>query len=132
MNDYNKLRNANGIGELMLNSIRNWFENEYHELSELESIVKWIVPTEKANNDMTLSGMTFCITGSIKEYKNRSELKALIESKGGKVTDSVTSKTSYLINNDNKSNSSKNKKAADLGIPVITEEGFKVLLGDDK
>lgn len=71
-----------------------------------------------------LQNMTFCITGKLKSYKNRTELKNLIESNGGKVTDSVSSKTNYLINNDKNSDSSKNKKALSLGIPIITEEEF--------
>ena len=71
-----------------------------------------------------LKGLTFVITGDVTHYKNRNELKAYIESLGGKVTGSVTGKTSYLINNDKMSASSKNKKAAELGIPVISEEDF--------
>ena len=64
------------------------------------------------------------ITGSVEHFANRNEVKAVIEAKGGKVTGSVTSKTDYLINNDVNSTSSKNKKAKELGIPIITEEEF--------
>ena len=75
-----------------------------------------------------LSGLTFVITGSVEHFANRNEVKAVIEEQGGKVTGSVTSKTNYLINNDNMSASSKNKKAKELGIPVITEEEFMEML----
>ena len=68
--------------------------------------------------------MNFVITGSVEHFANRGEIKALIESLGGKVTGSVTSKTNYLINNDVTSNSSKNKKARELGIPILSEEDF--------
>ena len=68
--------------------------------------------------------MTFVITGKLKSFKNRDELKAVIESKGGKVAGSVSKNTNYLINNDNLSTTAKNKKAQELGIPIITEETF--------
>ncbi|MCL2603637.1 MAG: NAD-dependent DNA ligase LigA [Defluviitaleaceae bacterium] len=77
--------------------------------------------------DLPLSGLTFVITGEVIRYKNRKELQDFIESQGGKVTGSVTAKTSYLINNDAASTSGKNKKAAELGVPVLTEEGFTAL-----
>ena len=73
----------------------------------------------------SLEGMTFVITGKLKSFKNRDELKAVIESKGGKVAGSVSKNTNYLINNDNLSTTAKNKKAQELGIPIITEETFK-------
>ncbi len=72
--------------------------------------------------------MTFVVTGSVNHFKNRKELQALIESKGGKATGSVTGKTTYLINNDVTSASSKNKKARELGIPILSEEDFLKLL----
>ena len=68
--------------------------------------------------------MTFVITGSVEHFDNRSEMKNFIEAQGGKVTGSVTSKTNYLINNDTTSNSSKNKKAKELEIPILSEEDF--------
>ena len=70
----------------------------------------------------------FFITGSVEHFANRNEVKEVIESKGGKVTGSVTAKTDYLINNDVNSTSSKNKKAKELGIPIITEEEFLEML----
>ena len=77
--------------------------------------------------------MNFVITGSVEHFANRNEVKALIESLGGKVTGSVTSKTNYLINNDVASTSSKNKKANELGIPIISEETFlEMVRGEQK
>ena len=72
--------------------------------------------------------MNFVVTGSVEHFANRKELQELIESKGGKVTGSVTAKTAYLINNDTASNSSKNKKAKELGVPIISEEEFLRML----
>ena len=76
--------------------------------------------------------MNFVITGSLEHFKNRKELQELIERRGGKVTGSVTSKTNYLINNDVTSNSSKNKKARELGIPILSEEDFLKMIGEEK
>ena len=72
----------------------------------------------------TITGKTFVITGSVTKFENRNALKAFIEAKGGKVTGSVTAKTDYLINNDVTSASSKNKKARELGVEIITEREF--------
>ena len=79
---------------------------------------------EETSGDQDLKGRVFVVTGSLNYFANRNELKELIESKGGKVTGSVTSKTSYLINNDLLSGSSKNKKAKDLGVEIISEQDF--------
>ena len=73
--------------------------------------------------------MNFVITGSVEHFANRNEVKELIEARGGKVTGSVTGKTNYLINNDVEFSSSKNKKARELGIPIISEEQFIELAG---
>ena len=80
-----------------------------------------------AETDTPLSGKSFCITGSLNYYASRNELKDIIEQKGGKVTGSVTSKTTCLINNDITSGSSKNKKAKELNVPILTEEDFRQL-----
>jgi DNA ligase (NAD+) len=82
------------------------------------------------SNEQKLKNVTFCITGKLNNYKNRTELKNLIESYGGKVTDSVSSKTNYLINNDKNSTSSKNKKANDLGIQIISEQDYLKMIGE--
>ena len=73
--------------------------------------------------------MSFVITGSVNHFANRNEVKELVEKMGGKVTGSVTKKTNYLINNDIQSSSSKNKKARELGIPILSEEDFLNLVG---
>ncbi len=83
------------------------------------------VPNE---TEQIFAGKNFVITGSLVHFANRNELKAKIEEKGGKVTGSVTSKTDYLINNDTQSSTSKNKKAKELEIPVISEEDFLGML----
>ena len=95
-----------------------------HLLKEL----KIEIPQTTASAQV-FEGMNFVITGSVHHYANRNELKAVIEEKGGKVTGTVTSKTNYLINNDTASASSKNKKAKELGIPILSEEAFIEMLG---
>ena len=89
---------------------------------------------EIARNGMNLilEGKVFVITGSVHHFANRSELKEKIESLGGKVTGSVTGKTDYLINNDTASNSSKNKKAKELGVAIISEDEFLGMLSINK
>ena len=79
------------------------------------------------NDNKSLNNLTFVITGKLKSYKNRDELKSFIESCGGKVAASISAKTDYLINNDVNSTSAKNKSAKDKGIPIISEEDFKNL-----
>ena len=76
----------------------------------------------------SLEGLILCATGKLQFHKNRTELKTLIEKNGGKLTESVSSKTSYLINNDINSTSSKNKTAKSLGVPIITEQQLLDLL----
>ena len=94
----------------------------FYELAE-----EFIFATNKKENNnisVDLSGKIFVITGSLNHYNNRDELVGVIESMGGKVSGSVSAKTSFLINNDMESNSSKNKKAKQLGIPIISEQDF--------
>lgn len=103
--------------------------------TEVYDLLKWIdveVPAETnapAGKDI-LSGKTFVITGSVNHFKNRAELQAKIEELGGKATGSVTKKTSYLINNDVESTSGKNKKAKELGVPIISEDEFLKMIGE--
>ena len=82
------------------------------------------VVVNNSKEESNISGITFCITGKVNSFKNRDELKAYIESAGGKVVGSMSSKVQYLINNDNKSTSAKNKAAISAGIPIITEAEF--------
>ena len=95
-----------------------------------DNVRTWLFLTNEIakKTDKTLDGITFCITGKLQFYKNRTELKNEIEKFGGKVTDSVSSKTTYLINNDINSTSSKNKTAKQLGIPIITEQQLKDMI----
>ena len=131
--DWDKIQNAKfeelieigGIGEVMANSYVKFFGDEKKK-AIVEDVLKEveIEVSSKTSSEQIFENYIFVITGSVEHFKNRDELKALIEEKGGKVTNSVTSKTNYLINNDNLSNSSKNKKAKELGIEIITEEQF--------
>lgn len=118
-----------GIGDVIAGNYVAYFSDaEHREL--FEKLLKEVkLPEEQEDvGEQTFAGMNFVITGSVEHFANRNEVKALIESKGGKVTGSVTSKTNYLINNNVESTSSKNKKAKDLGIPIITEEDFLRML----
>lgn len=125
--DYEQLVQINGIGSVMANAYVNFFENEHNRLI-VEDLLREIEFEEQAAaapaSELMLEGLTFVITGSVEHFKNRNELKDAIEVRGGKTTDSVTSKTNYLINNDNLSGSSKNKKAKELGVAIITEQQF--------
>lgn len=119
-----RLYNIAGIGEVMIQNLLNF---NYTEADFIyNNFIKEITPVVSSTNT-DLNGKIFCITGKLKEFKNRDELKKVIESRGGKVTGSVSSKTNYLINNDINSTSSKNETAKKLGIPIITEEDFKNL-----
>lgn len=91
-----------------------------------------MIPETKKHEDDACKGLTFVITGSLYHYKNRAELKKMIEYKGGKVSGSVSKNTDYLINNDTTSTSGKNKKAKELHIPVISEEQFIQMYDQEK
>lgn len=131
-NDFDKLRQADveelievdGIGNVIATSLVDYFANEHN--CNVVNLLLQELEFEKEDNqrEQLLENMTFVITGSVLHFENRNALKAVIEEHGGKVTASVTSKTQYLINNDNTSNSSKNKKAKELGISILTEDDF--------
>ena len=125
-----QLVDVNGIGDVIADTFVAFFRNE-ERMKHVERLVGELhFVVEESNEEKTLDGVTFVITGSVEHFANRNEVKDVIEKRGGKVTGSVTSKTNYLINNDNTSNSSKNKKAKELGIPIITEEEFIGMLGE--
>ena len=126
-----ELSSVSGIGPILAKAYVSYFENEKH-VEELQKLLKeLVIPEEVVNTDAQIfENMAFVITGSVEHFANRNEVKAVIENKGGKVTGSVTSKTNYLINNDVNSTSSKNKKAKELGIPIITEEEFIQMLNN--
>ena len=123
------LSEISGVGEVIAGTYVQYFADEEHReifrrlLSEVE-----IPKEEKSEGGQDLSGVNFVITGSVEHFANRGEVKEEIERRGGKVTGSVTSKTNYLINNDVNSTSSKNRKARELGIPIISEEEFLKML----
>lgn len=115
-----------GIGPEKSRSAIEWYENEQNK-SSLKALLKEVTIEKAAPSakvDGKCKGLTFVITGDVRHYKNRDEFKAYVEAMGGKVTGSVTGKTDYLVNNDAQSTSSKNRKAAQLGVPVITEDEF--------
>ncbi len=128
--DAEEISSIEGIGPVIAGSLVKYFEKEEnnqrldHLLSHLHLI------HEEISQEQVFTGKTFVITGSVEHFSNRSEAKAFIEARGGKVTGSVTKKTDYLINNDKTSSSSKNKKAQELGIPILSEEDFLGLAGE--
>lgn len=127
-----QLNEISGIGDVIAKAFVEYFSDVSHR--ELyENLLKEVeIPKEDievANN--IFENMNFVVTGSVQHFANRNAVKDVIEARGGKVTGSVTSKTSYLINNDVNSTSSKNKKARELGIPIISEEEFLSMLGEN-
>ena len=120
-----ELNNISGIGQVLAKAYVDYFANPVN-VEKLERLLKeLVIPEEKQEaSEQIFKGVNFVITGSVNHFANRNAVKELIESLGGKVTGSVTSKTNYLINNDVTSTSSKNKKANELGIPIISEETF--------
>lgn len=122
-----ELVQVEGFGQIIAHSIAAYFKEEEH-LCLLEDALQYVtlvLPEEETGaGESPLQGMTFVVTGDLEQFANRKELQAVIEKGGGKVTGSVTKKTNYLINNDLLSASSKNKKAAELGIPILSEQDF--------
>lgn len=112
-----------GTGDTLINSLDNYFEKHCSDILQLSKEFIFESKSNRNTND-SLKGLTFVITGSLNHYANRDELKSEIESYGGKVSGSISSKTSYLINNDVNSSSSKNSKAKSLNIPIISEKDF--------
>lgn len=122
MTDDDRLYRIDGIGEIMIQYMRDFDYTEADELYSFMNIVPYRQEEITTNNSIT--GKTFVITGKLTRFKNRVALKRDIESHGGKVTESVSKNTDYLINNDIKSTSTKNKKALDLNIPIISEDEY--------
>lgn len=120
-----ELGEISGIGPVIAKAFVSYFAKDAH-VEEVKRLLKELkIPKEEEIvEEQIFAGMNFVITGSVEHFANRNEVKAVIERKGGKVTGSVTSKTNYLINNDIESTSSKNKKARELGVPIISEETF--------
>ena len=122
-----------GIGDVVNTQIYSWFDDMKNRLDYQKLLKHLHFPKEQepVSNNPILNGKTFCITGTTYHYKNRKALQEEIERFGGKITGSISNKTDVLINNDIESNSSKNKKAKDLGIPIITEEEFLNMIGKE-
>ncbi|MDD3277906.1 MAG: NAD-dependent DNA ligase LigA [Lachnospiraceae bacterium] len=122
--DVETLSAIDGIGEVIASSFTDFFGNEENNKS-LEHLLEYLQIEKKAGQqEQSLQNKVFVITGSLEQFDNRSAMKEYIEARGGKVTGSVTKKTDYLINNDTASGSSKNKKAKELGVSIISEEDF--------
>ena len=135
--DIEKIKNAtveeiavtDNIGDVIATSVFDFFHDseKLSEFNELVNELNILIPEKKETNS-NIGGKTFVITGSLNTYENRNALKDLIESLGGKVAGTVSAKTDYLINNDVTSNSSKNKKAKELNVQIISEEDFNELI----
>lgn len=136
--DLEKLRNStpeelaavDGIGPVIGEAIADYFQDEKNRAA-LEHLLKEVrIAVSRNDTPQILAGQTFVITGSVEHFANRNELKAFIEARGGRTAGSVSSKTSCLINNDTASTSSKNKKAKELGIPILSETDFLNMVGE--
>lgn len=138
--DFDRMRRAgreeliavDGIGGVLADAWIAYFASEKNN-AQVDALLSELTIGQEAESqeEAIFAGMTFVITGSVEHFANRKELQAVIEARGGKATGSVTAKTTYLINNDVTSNSSKNKKAKELGIPIISEADFLKLLGGE-
>lgn len=119
-----ELMEIEGIGEVLAGTFSEYFKSEDNLAKFFALLSELTLEKEERNTESPVAGKTFVITGGVNHFANRDELKAYIEKLGGKTTGSVSAKTDYLINNDVTSNSSKNKKAKELGIPILSEEDF--------
>ena len=135
--DISKIMNAtieeliaiNGFGEKIAEAIVVYFENDKNREKVYEILQYLDLEKEEEQGEHRLDGLNFVITGDVERFENRGELKDFIEKNGGRVTTSVTSKTSYLINNDVDSNSTKNKTAKKMGVKIINEDEFMGIIG---
>lgn len=138
--DFEKMRHAtaeeltavDGIGAVLADAWIAYFASAKNREAVDGLLAELTIQNESESTEAAIfAGMTFVITGSVEHFANRKELQAAIEARGGKATGSVTAKTTYLINNDVTSNSSKNKKAKELGIPIISEQDFLNMMGEE-
>ncbi len=127
-----ELTAVDGIGDVLADAWISYFASEKNQKA-VDGLLTELTLEKQAEstNAAIFAGMTFVITGTVEHFANRKELQAAIEERGGKATGSVTAKTTYLINNDVTSNSSKNKKAKELGIPIISEQDFLEMMGGE-
>lgn len=127
-----ELCSIDGIGGVLADAWVTYFKNDKNNEILDHLLADLTFANEARSEEQTLAGKTFVITGSVEHFANRKELQEKIESQGGKVAGSVSAKTSYLINNDVTSNSSKNKKARELGIPILSEADFLKMIGEEE
>ena len=113
-----------GVGDALVDNLDEYFKDNCDKILGLSKEFNFTIPTKVDLTDKRLDGLTFVVTGKVTQYKSRDELKKEIESLGGKVAGSVSAKTTALINNDIESTSSKNKKAKELNVPILTENMF--------
>lgn len=130
--DAETLSLVEGIGPVLADNIHRYFEDERNAVAFDKLLAQLHLHIESAQDkpEQILAGKTFVITGSVYHFKNRNELKDKIVSLGGKAAGSVSAKTDYLINNDVTSSSSKNKKARELGVPILSEDDFLAMIGE--
>ena len=138
--DFERMRHAteeeltavDGIGAVLADAWIAYFASEKNAKLVDDLLAELTIEKVSENTEAAVfAGMTFVITGTVEHFANRKELQAAIEARGGKAAGSVTAKTTYLINNDVTSNSSKNKKAKELGIPIISEQDFLNMMGEE-
>ena len=129
--DAEELCAIDGIGGVLADAWVTYFKNDKNNEILDHLLADLTFANGARSEEQTLAGKTFVITGSVEHFANRKELQEKIESLGGKASGSVSAKTSYLINNDVTSNSSKNKKARELGIPILSEEDFLKMIGEE-
>ena len=125
---YEELNLVDGVGDIIAQSVADYFAKEYNKSNFMKLLQEVEIEVEAVEEEQIFAGMTFVITGSVNHFANRNEIKERIETRGGKVSGSVSPKTNYLINNDVASFSSKNKKAKELGVPIVSEEDFLKML----
>lgn len=130
--DAEELCAIDGIGGVLADAWVTYFKNDKNNEILDHLLADLTFANGARSEEQTLAGKTFVITGSVEHFANRKELQEKIESLGGKAAGSVSAKTSYLINNDVTSNSSKNKKARELGIPILSEEDFLRMIGEEE
>ena len=121
---YEQLINIDGIGDVIAESFVSYFEDE-DNLDQFVRLVKELhIVHEEVSTDTSMQGVVICVTGAVNIFPNRDAVKQIVESKGGKLTGSVSKSTSYLVTNDTTSGSRKNKAAQEYGIPILTEQEF--------
>ncbi len=122
--DVSELTEIEGVGNVIAESVRKFFDDSENR-KMVEELLKYVhFAAQENNEEQTMDGMVFVITGSLERFDNRNELKKFIEDRGGKVASAVSGNTDFLINNNISGTSSKNKKAKELSIPIITEAEF--------